>query len=194
MPKIVDHERYREELVERCITLFAARGYASLTMREIAGELSVSTGTLYHYFPSKEALFEAAVRRVTQQDLGAAAAFAALPPSPRVRLGALVAHVAENEARFGQELLVLIEFRRVNGDADAPYAGIREAADAYVAAIDAFLGLDDPALARLVLVLLNGILLQRLLDGRRTPLVEQVDTIARIFPPEPRPKAAAKKR
>ena len=54
MPKIVDHDEYRKEILLKCFTLFSRKGYASVTMREIAFEVGVSTGTLYHYFPTKE--------------------------------------------------------------------------------------------------------------------------------------------
>ena len=58
MPKIVDHDRYRAELLEKCFDLFTSRGYGAITMRQIAIGLGVSTGTLYHYFGKKETLFE----------------------------------------------------------------------------------------------------------------------------------------
>jgi AcrR family transcriptional regulator len=69
MPKIVDHDQYRKELLARSFDLFAEKGYAAVTMRQIAKELSVSTGTLYHYFPSKEVLFEQLMDELTQQDI-----------------------------------------------------------------------------------------------------------------------------
>ena len=181
MPKIVDHAHMREGLVEGCSRLFAERGYASLTMREIAAQLGVSTGTLYHYFPGKDALFAAVVRAVAQQDLGAGPPFAAVPPDPRVRLAALLAHVEAHEDRFARELLVLLEVRRIHGEAEAPLAVVREAAAAYVAAIDLFLGTGDLRVARLVLVAINGLLVQRLLDHRRTDLGGQLDLLARLL-------------
>jgi AcrR family transcriptional regulator len=58
MPKIVDHDRYRAELLAKCFELFTSRGYSAITMRQIAIGLGVSTGTLYHYFESKEVIFE----------------------------------------------------------------------------------------------------------------------------------------
>jgi AcrR family transcriptional regulator len=69
MPKIVDHEQYRKELLSQCFDLFAAKGYAAITMRQISAGLKVSTGTLYHYFPNKQALFEQLVEEISQQDI-----------------------------------------------------------------------------------------------------------------------------
>ncbi|MBL8032655.1 MAG: TetR/AcrR family transcriptional regulator [Leptospiraceae bacterium] len=57
MPKIVDHAAYRHELLRRTTAVFLENGYAEVSMRDIAGAIDVSTGTLYHYFPSKEELF-----------------------------------------------------------------------------------------------------------------------------------------
>ena len=86
MPKIVDHAHMRDGLVDGCVRLFADRGYASLTMREVAAALGVSTGTLYHYFPGKDALFDAVVRAVAAQDLGAVADYADLPADPGIAI------------------------------------------------------------------------------------------------------------
>jgi AcrR family transcriptional regulator len=54
MPKIVNHDEYRQELLEKSFQLFTRKGYSNVSMKEIADEIGVSTGTLYHYFPSKE--------------------------------------------------------------------------------------------------------------------------------------------
>ena len=69
MPKIVNHEQYRKELLNKCFDLFAEKGYAAITMRQISASLKVSTGTLYHYFPNKQALFEQLVEEISQQDI-----------------------------------------------------------------------------------------------------------------------------
>lgn len=69
MPKIVNHEQYRKELLGQCFNLFAEKGYAAITMRQISAGLKVSTGALYHYFPNKQALFEQLVEEISQQDI-----------------------------------------------------------------------------------------------------------------------------
>lgn len=62
MPKIVDHEARREELIEATWRVIARTGIAGATMREIAREAGVSTGILAHYFADKEDLLGFALR------------------------------------------------------------------------------------------------------------------------------------
>jgi AcrR family transcriptional regulator len=62
VPKIVDHEARREELVEAAWRVIARAGMVGATMREIAREAGVSTGILAHYFTDKEDLLGFALR------------------------------------------------------------------------------------------------------------------------------------
>jgi AcrR family transcriptional regulator len=54
----------REEILDAAAQLFAQHGYADTDTQLLADKLGVGKGTLYRYFPSKEALFLAAVDRV----------------------------------------------------------------------------------------------------------------------------------
>jgi AcrR family transcriptional regulator len=54
VPKIVNHDDYRQKLLEKSFYLITRKGFNNVSMKEIAAEIGVSTGTLYHYFPSKE--------------------------------------------------------------------------------------------------------------------------------------------
>ena len=51
----------RELLLTRATQLFAERGYDGLSMSQLAREAQISKALLYHYFPSKRRLFEAAI-------------------------------------------------------------------------------------------------------------------------------------
>lgn len=55
-----------DEILEAAICLFARRGYSETDTQLLADKLGVGKGTLYRYFPSKEALFLAAADRVMQ--------------------------------------------------------------------------------------------------------------------------------
>src|SRR5690348_15389287 len=97
MPKLVDHASYRKQLLAQCFDLFAQRGYSVLTMRQIAEALNVSTGTLYHYFPTKEALFQQLVEETTRQTVMEALAEAPEPASLEERLLYLFDFLARHE-------------------------------------------------------------------------------------------------
>jgi len=56
MPKIVNHDEYRKKMLEKSLYLFSHRGFSNVNMKQIAAEIGVSTGTLYHYFSSKESM------------------------------------------------------------------------------------------------------------------------------------------
>lgn len=59
--------RREDEILAAAVSLFAARGYSETDTQVLADRLGVGKGTLYRYFPSKEALFLAAVDRVMQR-------------------------------------------------------------------------------------------------------------------------------
>lgn len=50
------------ELLDAALDLFVEHGYAATRVEEVAARAGVSKGTLFLYFPSKEALFKAVVR------------------------------------------------------------------------------------------------------------------------------------
>ena len=57
----------REEILPRATRVFAEKGFASTKVTDIAAAAELSHGLLYHYFPSKEAVFEAITLQMMQQ-------------------------------------------------------------------------------------------------------------------------------
>ena len=51
----------RKEIIQKCLKEFQRQGIRKMTLKEIAGELGVSTKTVYKYFPDKESLVMACV-------------------------------------------------------------------------------------------------------------------------------------
>ena len=64
MPKIVDHDEPRLELVDATWRIIARQGLESATMREIAMEAGFANGALKPYFPTKDTLLEFAFSHV----------------------------------------------------------------------------------------------------------------------------------
>ena len=67
VPKIVDHDLRRQELMSATWRVIARTGIVGVTTREIAREAEVSTGVLAHYFASKEDLLMGSLRMLHQQ-------------------------------------------------------------------------------------------------------------------------------
>jgi AcrR family transcriptional regulator len=55
----LDVDERRRQLLERGAELFTSHRYEELSMSRIAAEVGISKSLLYHYFPSKQAFFEA---------------------------------------------------------------------------------------------------------------------------------------
>jgi AcrR family transcriptional regulator len=76
----------RAKVVTAAVRLFATRGVARTSMRQIAKAVGITDATLYHYFPSKDALLEAAFRSASFQVDDLESAFEGTPGSLRERL------------------------------------------------------------------------------------------------------------
>ena len=64
MPKVVDHDRRRAELVAAAWTVIADEGIEAATIRRIAEVAGCTTGRVTHYFDAKDEILVAALRRV----------------------------------------------------------------------------------------------------------------------------------
>lgn len=63
----LDVDERRQQLLERGAELFTSHPYDKLSMSKIAAEAGISKGLLYHYFPSKQAFFEATLSTWAEQ-------------------------------------------------------------------------------------------------------------------------------
>jgi AcrR family transcriptional regulator len=52
-----------DQIIEAAQMRFAMYGFEKTTMKEIAGDLNMSKGSLYYYFPDKENLYKAIVQK-----------------------------------------------------------------------------------------------------------------------------------
>lgn len=59
----------REEIIQAARELFGSKEYDKATMAELMKTLNIAKGTIYHYFPSKEALLEAVVEDLIDEEL-----------------------------------------------------------------------------------------------------------------------------
>ena len=79
----------RSLLVAQARELFAAHGYEALSMAQIARAAGISKPLLYHYFPSKQALFAAALQETADELTAALAPDPSRPATDQLAAGLL---------------------------------------------------------------------------------------------------------
>ncbi|MBD1833650.1 TetR/AcrR family transcriptional regulator [Cyanobacteria bacterium FACHB-472] len=181
MPKIVDHEQYRKELLHKCFDLFAQKGYASITTRQIAKELGVSTGTLYYYFPRKEDMFEQLVEEMSQEYLQIFANELKDGQTLSERFEALANFAVRYEDRLIKDICMMVDFCQQQGSEavrnNPAFEQIRQRDKKAFA--DLF-GISDLVLADFVMSQLMGLMLMRL-EGNDIPIFEQVTLLGKML-------------
>lgn len=80
----------RSEIMAAAMRLFASKGFHNTTMSEIAKEAEFSTGSLYHFFKSKEELYFTLMREKIEQLEGLVRRQQDQAQGPRKKLEAVV--------------------------------------------------------------------------------------------------------
>ena len=114
----------RRQLLERSAELFARHSYDELSMARIARESGISKALLYHYFPSKQALFEATLRQAADEVQALTAPDPDLPPPAAIAqsLDAFLAWIERNELAYQK----LMEGATGSGEVRGLIAEIRD--------------------------------------------------------------------
>jgi AcrR family transcriptional regulator len=184
----------RRALLEAAARAFAESGYHGANIDRVSEDAGLAKGTVYNYFPSKQAVFNAVLLEACRMASDAADAVPDSAPT-RARLEAFVAgNMAW--ARANEALALLFARELIGGDVQTREL-ILEASSRCVDKVAIILqagsergelALEGPAsaLALTFIVLANALLLQALQSGARWPPVEALPaTVAGLFLYEP---------
>jgi AcrR family transcriptional regulator len=159
MPKIVDHDRYRQELLRQCFAQFARQGYASITMRQLALGIGVSTGTLYHYFPSKQAIFEQMMLERLETSIRQFDADIGPLSSLQDKISATFHHFQTLEKEAIDELILYVEFHQHQQREGQSNQVMRQIDQRLRREAAILLGTDDAQILQFVFSIIDGLLL-----------------------------------
>lgn len=65
MPKIVDHEERKRDIMEMALAIFIEEGYTNTKLANIADRCRIARTTLYQYFGNKDEIFKYAIKTFT---------------------------------------------------------------------------------------------------------------------------------
>lgn len=80
------HEEQKERIRSAALPIFAQKGLAATKMADIASAAEMGYGSVYHYFPDKEAIFTALIEQMMQESIQHTQEALALPGTSWERL------------------------------------------------------------------------------------------------------------
>jgi AcrR family transcriptional regulator len=159
--KAARHSATRREILDAAWELVRAEGLAALSLRELATRVGMRAPSLYAYFASKAAIYDAMFAEGYEELLRRRASFAHAP-DPRAALVAGATDFAvfctEDPARY--QLLFQRTIPGFEPSPDAYEPAVQALALARQALVDA--GIDDPAALDVWTALLTGLVDQQI--------------------------------
>jgi AcrR family transcriptional regulator len=126
MPKIIDHDQRRRDIVEVAKRIILKGGFEAATMRSIAAEAGFANGALKHYFPGKESIVAATFETILQQMAEGVQSAGEAPETADAALrGFLEATIPRDPEQIaaGRVLLALWEYAMANESLAELYRG-----------------------------------------------------------------------
>lgn len=129
----------RKELTRLAAQLFVQEGFDRTTVRMLAHEMGIKSGSLFHHFKDKQEILAAVIEEGTHNALAIARrALEESPPCPEARLRAMArAHLDTLFTDRNAHVVALFEWRRLDDSAKAHLGHLRDAYEAlWVQVID----------------------------------------------------------
>lgn len=116
----------RRVIVDSAIELFARDGLHTVRLKDVAEHSGFMTGSLYHFFPEKKALYNAAVREAARRFADHMGQVLAQPGTPEERLRRFC--WAMMEAIYGNDPNVALMDRAATEDRSSDFPAVMEGA------------------------------------------------------------------
>jgi AcrR family transcriptional regulator len=176
VPRPRDVER-RDELLAAVVDAFARGGLGGRSLRELAAAVGTSHRMLIHHFGSRDALLVAVVQEVEARQ---ARVLETLDAAPADRLLQLWNHLSDPALRSFERLFFECYARGANGEAPFDQL-VPHAVDSWLGATGEPAAVDDPALARLALAVVRGLLLDLVATGATTETTQAVERFVALL-------------
>lgn len=175
MPKIVNHDQVRADIVARAVELFAEQGFGGLGIRGLAKAVGMAKSSIYYYFPTKEALIEAVIEAVVAQDVASLEGVIGNAATFDDRLDRAITWASDNEDRLATQIRILNEAAR-----EQIWTDDGSVVGTYVKGMSRAIGLNVAA-ARSFYLHILGVVLQRMVDGNRTSMRRELSAFTDLL-------------
>lgn len=182
----------RSTLLEAARRVFGGKGFEQATMEAIADEAKVAKGTIYLYYPSKQAIYDAAFAAGTAALTGLTDAGVQAAPTPKAAIAAFIrARVLYFQEQPDYFRMYVTEISRIVTDR-APRKGVcRAALDGHTRALQTVIEqavargqvrpVDPAATALAVFDITRGLVARRVLTGAEPDASRDIDFLTDLI-------------
>lgn len=152
---LTDPESPRGRLLNAAARLFEQKGFARTTVRDLAAEVGILSGSIFHHFASKEAILCQVMQEVVQYARARMEYAVSRAKTPRDRLRACI--LCELEAIHGLAVpgfsILVVEWRSLSAESQKQVLKLRDEYEALWCEVieNALPRCSDPALTRRLL-------------------------------------------
>lgn len=170
MPKLIDRDEKRREILDAALRAFSRNGYRGTNLQSVAAAAGIGKSSIYHYFPTRDTLFQALMRHLLESEVALFDEVLAADGTASERLEALIAgveQVIEAWGKTGPLLIDCLQDKRGRKAVAGTLSHIHEPLRRLIAdgqRAGEFRRGDPAAMATVVIACLDGVLLLRLLD------------------------------
>jgi AcrR family transcriptional regulator len=191
MPKIIDKEKKTAEISEAALKVFGERGFSKTRMEDIAKEAGIGKGTLYEYFRDKVDILNYVVNQFFDAFLKGIIDVVKTETKPAEKLLSLIDFALQNVAEWEDHCAIYIEhFSSVREDEERfLLSGQYEAMKKIIIDLisecqklgDIDLSFDPEVSAELLASIYDGLIVHRLLEGRKMEIEPLRKTLMMII-------------
>jgi len=170
MPKLIDRDEKRREILDAALQAFSRNGYHTTNLQRVATAAGIGKSSIYHYFPTRDALFQALMQHLLEREVALFDQVLSADGTASERLEVLirgVEGVIDEWGNTGPLLIDCIHDKRGRKAVARTLRRIHEPLRRLIAdgqRSGEFRRGDPGALATVVIACLDGVLLLRLLD------------------------------
>ncbi|WP_116997225.1 TetR/AcrR family transcriptional regulator [Desertimonas flava] len=179
MPKVVDVDQRRGEIVDATMRLIARGGLGAATMRDIAAEAGWTTGVVNHYFADKRELLRQTLQQSIRRRVASRSHTEDTPPAQRLRDELAAALPLDEEGRM-HWLVTAAFLSQAAGDAELAtvqrdaYRAFRANVAALVEATDGVDAATARERAEQLIASIDGVAMQAMFDPESWPPQRQL--------------------
>jgi len=125
MSIVVEHEKRRNEILEKALDVFITEGYVDTTLQKIADKCRITRTTLYLYFKNKKDIFNYSIKLLlakVEEDIGLIRSDPSLDSVEKIIevLMKIFSHIEENRRLLSVILDYLLHISKSSGDPGKP--------------------------------------------------------------------------